>query len=433
MRICGPSKKNLRAPPSITKGQKKETHKKKEKMPLAGTDRASRSRAHVKWAERHARAGDVPKALAHFGRALDYSARAQCQAPAFGMDKMDMDTGKRTRSNDRESETYILHEPAVDPSLDSTTRFEVLTTDKGFDVSAKYLCTTKQEVTLIDAQVEISIIKPEIELSALDVLGMIYPTMPEDASGLKDAGSLAWIRLDHCCTELRNVVEQRSHPAAVITMLTVAGSAFSSVDATLFDGIGLRVLRVVLTGLVRSSKLSSDSFIILSTDFGSAVLKQNERTGHIGFATRSDPLVSKKGLLVQCKCFGLDSLDRPNDMALLQRSVLVGSYGEISYNCSPLPRVVAESIVRINDLATSPKVTVTATAGRVESGSIKMTLSVTVSNLETGSKSFNLPYTVAQGSFKPKELVKEIYAAIKLRGEHWDAADSLEESAWHFC
>jgi hypothetical protein len=172
-------------------------------------------------------------------------------------------------------------------------------------------------VTLIDAQVEISIIKPEIELNALDVLGMIYPTMPEDASGLKDAGSLAWIRLDHCRRELRYVVEQRSHPAAVITMLTVAeGPAFYSVDATLFDGIGLRVLRLVLTDLVYSSKLSSDSFIILSTDFGSAVLKQNERTGHIGFATRSDPLVSKKGLLVQCECFGLDSLDPPNGMAL---------------------------------------------------------------------------------------------------------------------
>jgi hypothetical protein len=121
-------------------------------------------------------------------------------------------------------------------------------------------------------------------------------------------------------------------------------------------------------------------------------------------------------------------------MALLQRSVLVGSYSEISYNCSPLPRVVAESIVRINDLATFPKVTVTATAGRVESGSIKMTLSVTVSNLKTGSKSFNLPYTVAQGSFKTKDLVSEMYQAIKVGdASQWDAADSLEECAWHFC
>jgi hypothetical protein len=41
-------------------------------MPLAGTDAASRMEAHVRWAERYSRYGDINRTSAHFGRALAY-------------------------------------------------------------------------------------------------------------------------------------------------------------------------------------------------------------------------------------------------------------------------------------------------------------------------------------------------------------------------
>ena len=41
-------------------------------MPLAGRDPTERHRAHMRWAERRTKSGDVASAIAHFGRALDY-------------------------------------------------------------------------------------------------------------------------------------------------------------------------------------------------------------------------------------------------------------------------------------------------------------------------------------------------------------------------
>jgi hypothetical protein len=45
-------------------------------MPQAGADAASRMDAHIRWAGRYNDAGVPAKAVAHFGRALDYSERA---------------------------------------------------------------------------------------------------------------------------------------------------------------------------------------------------------------------------------------------------------------------------------------------------------------------------------------------------------------------
>jgi hypothetical protein len=43
-------------------------------MPLAGTDREARARAHYRWAQRYAKKGErMDQAIAHFGRALDYT------------------------------------------------------------------------------------------------------------------------------------------------------------------------------------------------------------------------------------------------------------------------------------------------------------------------------------------------------------------------
>lgn len=41
-------------------------------MPVAGTRAADRAKAHYRWAARYTEAGDTPKGLAHFGRALDF-------------------------------------------------------------------------------------------------------------------------------------------------------------------------------------------------------------------------------------------------------------------------------------------------------------------------------------------------------------------------
>ncbi len=42
-------------------------------MPLVGSNPDARSRAHARYAGRYARSGDMPKAAAHFGRALKYA------------------------------------------------------------------------------------------------------------------------------------------------------------------------------------------------------------------------------------------------------------------------------------------------------------------------------------------------------------------------
>ena len=47
-------------------------------MPVAGSGSVQRAKAHARWADRYARAGNLKKASAHFGRALDYV------APSFG-------------------------------------------------------------------------------------------------------------------------------------------------------------------------------------------------------------------------------------------------------------------------------------------------------------------------------------------------------------
>ena len=42
-------------------------------MPIAGNKSADRARAHLRWAERYSKYGDVHKATSHFGRAMEYS------------------------------------------------------------------------------------------------------------------------------------------------------------------------------------------------------------------------------------------------------------------------------------------------------------------------------------------------------------------------
>ena len=46
-------------------------------MPIAGADHASRASAHLRWAERYNGSGDAEKAVAHFGRALEYDRSAK--------------------------------------------------------------------------------------------------------------------------------------------------------------------------------------------------------------------------------------------------------------------------------------------------------------------------------------------------------------------
>lgn len=45
-------------------------------MPIAGQNSASRARAHIRWAARYNELGDVGRAHAHFGRALEYDRRS---------------------------------------------------------------------------------------------------------------------------------------------------------------------------------------------------------------------------------------------------------------------------------------------------------------------------------------------------------------------
>jgi hypothetical protein len=44
-------------------------------MPIVGFGSADRARAHLRWAARYARDNNIPKAAAHFGRALAYERR----------------------------------------------------------------------------------------------------------------------------------------------------------------------------------------------------------------------------------------------------------------------------------------------------------------------------------------------------------------------
>jgi hypothetical protein len=49
-------------------------------MPLAGSRDADRARAHLRWAERYSRTDEPNKAVAHFGRALEYDRRSRGSA-----------------------------------------------------------------------------------------------------------------------------------------------------------------------------------------------------------------------------------------------------------------------------------------------------------------------------------------------------------------
>ncbi len=51
-------------------------------------DYAARATAHYRWAERYNEKGNSKKALAHFGRALEYDKRAKRTDPAFGERKL---------------------------------------------------------------------------------------------------------------------------------------------------------------------------------------------------------------------------------------------------------------------------------------------------------------------------------------------------------
>ena len=53
-------------------------------MPVAGNRAEDRAKAHARWAERYSRAGNVDRAVAHFGRAVEYNRRSGL-APRFGI------------------------------------------------------------------------------------------------------------------------------------------------------------------------------------------------------------------------------------------------------------------------------------------------------------------------------------------------------------
>ena len=62
-------------------------------MPAAGDDPEERKLAHMKWAQRYNDRGDVPRALAHFGRALEYIDMA-----SFGVKR----SGKRAAAPEKQ-------------------------------------------------------------------------------------------------------------------------------------------------------------------------------------------------------------------------------------------------------------------------------------------------------------------------------------------
>ena len=53
-------------------------------MPVAGNRAEDRAKAHARWAERYSRTGNVDRAVAHFGRAIEYDRRSGL-APRFGI------------------------------------------------------------------------------------------------------------------------------------------------------------------------------------------------------------------------------------------------------------------------------------------------------------------------------------------------------------
>ena len=83
---CGPTKKGPQSQkavaakafwaPEKSRCSLLNTKKKKKKMPIAGNKSADRARAHLRWAERYSKYGDVHKATSHFGRAMEYSANS---------------------------------------------------------------------------------------------------------------------------------------------------------------------------------------------------------------------------------------------------------------------------------------------------------------------------------------------------------------------
>jgi hypothetical protein len=82
-------------------------------MPLAGQRPDARMEAHVRWAERYARQRNMPKALAHFGRALDFGNTGKSYSVAIRVyvDRDEVEANNRSydTTNGKVKKPFLFH------------------------------------------------------------------------------------------------------------------------------------------------------------------------------------------------------------------------------------------------------------------------------------------------------------------------------------
>jgi hypothetical protein len=82
-------------------------------MPLAGQRPDARMEAHVRWAERYARQRNMPKALAHFGRALDFGNTGKSYSVAIRVyvDRAEVEANNRSydTTNGKVKKPFLFH------------------------------------------------------------------------------------------------------------------------------------------------------------------------------------------------------------------------------------------------------------------------------------------------------------------------------------
>ena len=103
-------------------------------MPLAGSEPASRAKAHIRWAARYARSDDIQKALSHVGSALKYGNAAQAHSSKFGAHFPEKGDWRKVTVN---GEIYALNRPADDEPYSAMVAYE--TTPNDADLGRSYL------------------------------------------------------------------------------------------------------------------------------------------------------------------------------------------------------------------------------------------------------------------------------------------------------
>ena len=100
-------------------------------MPLAGASDVARREAHVRWAARYARQKNIPKALAHFGRAMEFGTTGPVYITiAIYIPRAEADMARASYRSQDSVDVPPLLKQAMSPLQDDGSDKSINTTEK---------------------------------------------------------------------------------------------------------------------------------------------------------------------------------------------------------------------------------------------------------------------------------------------------------------